>query len=277
MPSSDIEFQYTDKELDTNTDLYYFQARYMDPKAGRFPSRDNVRLEDKKQSYFKINPYIYAHNNPVRHTDPDGDDVVSMHGGAGGNEASTIGLADRLQAFYKTDVVVNWSGKHNGIYQSSPESAAKYLSEYRHKDSSIKVVAGHSMGADAIARAYGKEGVEKVDELILIMPRVDEVKNNIQNMSQNAKRVDIYMLSGDSAPVLSAYGNRSHESMIKTMDTEFWLKGKTQSNVYFHEIGIGRELHGGAGNNDAILDAIFSRQPFSLSTSPAPIPAAGGK
>lgn len=155
--------------------------------------------------------------------------------------------------------------------------AAQYLLNYKHKDPSIKVVAGHSMGADAVARAYGQEGVEKVDELILIMPRVDEVKNNIQNMSQNAKRVDIYMLTGDSMKLLPGYGDRSHESMIKTMDTEFWLKGKTHSNVYFHEIGIGQWLHGGAGNNDEILNAMFSRPPFSLSTNPAPIPAAGGK
>jgi RHS repeat-associated protein len=71
-PSSNIEFQYTDKELDEDTDLYYFQARYYDPVRGGFPSRDKVKLEDNLKNYFGINAYVFTNNNPVRNVDPDG-------------------------------------------------------------------------------------------------------------------------------------------------------------------------------------------------------------
>ncbi|MDR2409520.1 MAG: RHS repeat-associated core domain-containing protein, partial [Bacteroidales bacterium] len=71
-PSSNIEFQYTDKELDEDKDLYYFQARYYDPVRGGFPSRDKVKLEDNLKNYFGINAYVFTNNNPVRNVDPDG-------------------------------------------------------------------------------------------------------------------------------------------------------------------------------------------------------------
>jgi RHS repeat-associated protein len=74
--SSNIEFQYTDKELD-DTDLYYFQARYYDGIAGQFPSRDKVKLEDNLKNYFGMNPYVFVNNNPIRNTDPDGRNPYS--------------------------------------------------------------------------------------------------------------------------------------------------------------------------------------------------------
>jgi RHS repeat-associated protein len=72
-PSSNIEFQYTDKELDEDTDLYYFQARYYDPVRGGFPSRDRVKLEDNLKNYFGINAYLFTNNNPIRNVDEDGN------------------------------------------------------------------------------------------------------------------------------------------------------------------------------------------------------------
>jgi RHS repeat-associated protein len=72
-PSSNIEFQYTDKELDEDTDLYYFQARYYDPKTNHFKGRDRVKLEDNLTNYFGINAYVFVNNNPVRNVDEDGN------------------------------------------------------------------------------------------------------------------------------------------------------------------------------------------------------------
>jgi uncharacterized protein RhaS with RHS repeats len=50
--------------------LYYLQARYYDPETARFLSRDPViGTEDLPLTQ---NPYIYAVDNPVMMTDPDG-------------------------------------------------------------------------------------------------------------------------------------------------------------------------------------------------------------
>jgi RHS repeat-associated protein len=59
-------FQYTGREFDSETGIYYYRARYFDPKAGRFLSEDQTRLRGG------INFYAYTRNRPVLLTDPSG-------------------------------------------------------------------------------------------------------------------------------------------------------------------------------------------------------------
>jgi RHS repeat-associated protein len=59
-------FQYTARELDSETSIYYYRARYYDPGAGRFSSEDPIRIGGG------INFYRYAGNDPVKLIDPYG-------------------------------------------------------------------------------------------------------------------------------------------------------------------------------------------------------------
>jgi RHS repeat-associated protein len=59
-------FQYTGREFDSETGLYYYRARYYDPTAGRFVSEDPIRFQGGS------NFYRYAKNNVVNATDPWG-------------------------------------------------------------------------------------------------------------------------------------------------------------------------------------------------------------
>ena len=55
--------QFTGKEVDEDSGLQYFLARYYDPEVGRFLSKDpNPGL----------NVYVYCDNNPINKVDPDG-------------------------------------------------------------------------------------------------------------------------------------------------------------------------------------------------------------
>jgi RHS repeat-associated protein len=60
-------FQYTGREFDSETGLYYYRARYYDPSAGRFLNEDPLR-------YFAggVNFYTYVGQNPVNLADPFG-------------------------------------------------------------------------------------------------------------------------------------------------------------------------------------------------------------
>jgi RHS repeat-associated protein len=59
-------FQYTARESDSETALYYNRARYHDPTPGRFVSQDPIGTSGG------INLYSYAANEPIRRTDPFG-------------------------------------------------------------------------------------------------------------------------------------------------------------------------------------------------------------
>lgn len=59
-------FQYTGRESDPETGLYYYRARYYDPAVGRFVSEDPIGFSGGS------NFYRYARNNPVRRKDPSG-------------------------------------------------------------------------------------------------------------------------------------------------------------------------------------------------------------
>ena len=59
-------FTYTAREYDTETGLYYYRARYYDPQAGRFITKDPIGLRGG------INRYAYVSNNPINAIDPWG-------------------------------------------------------------------------------------------------------------------------------------------------------------------------------------------------------------
>jgi RHS repeat-associated protein len=65
-PSPQPGFGYTGREWEPQTGLYYYRARYYDPKLGRFISEDPIGFEDGP------NVYAYVGSNPVLRTDPTG-------------------------------------------------------------------------------------------------------------------------------------------------------------------------------------------------------------
>ena len=67
------KYSFNAKELDEETGMYYYEARYYKPPV--FTSRDPMF-----EKYFWMTPYAYCANNPVKYVDPDGEDWVLSTG-----------------------------------------------------------------------------------------------------------------------------------------------------------------------------------------------------
>ena len=95
-----LSFRFTGKEMDEETGLYYYGARYLDPKYSRWLSGDpalgdyipKAPIDDEAKKHNENLPgmggvfnvvnlhlYHYAGNNPVKYEDPDGRIVRSAN------------------------------------------------------------------------------------------------------------------------------------------------------------------------------------------------------
>jgi RHS repeat-associated protein len=93
-------YLFTSKELDRETGLYYFGARYQDPKLGVFISVDP--LAEKSLSY---SSYNYCFNNPVKFIDPDGEYPI-------------ITITSQVTGQYGTQKIIGAYSLSNGQYYS---------------------------------------------------------------------------------------------------------------------------------------------------------------
>lgn len=120
-----IGYRFTSKELDSETGLYNFGKRYLDPVTSRWMSADqavqsylpeapvndqakkrNLKLPDGGGVFnpFALSFYGYSNNNPLKYQDPDGDIIVQYTsqllmtdsdwaGDALGEKGDTVGTA----------------------------------------------------------------------------------------------------------------------------------------------------------------------------------------
>ena len=64
-------YTYTGREIDTETGLYFYRARYYDSITGRFINEDPIGFAAGDNNFYR-----YVQNNPVNFIDPEGLDIV---------------------------------------------------------------------------------------------------------------------------------------------------------------------------------------------------------
>ncbi|MFH0874190.1 MAG: RHS repeat-associated core domain-containing protein [Candidatus Komeilibacteria bacterium] len=114
-------YKFTGKELDNETNLQYFGARYYDNSIGRFASIDpfmlqiasDQRVQEKTGSKLKqllsdpqaLNSYAYSRNNPVIIVDPDGHWWKEIFTGRQSFNDFQVELGQAAQQMYDTSGV----------------------------------------------------------------------------------------------------------------------------------------------------------------------------
>jgi RHS repeat-associated protein len=95
--------QYTGREND-GTGLYYYRARYYNPRIGRFISEDPLGLNGGTKLY------AYAGNDPVDLRDPTGQNPMCVASGLAFMSIHNIGIIGKTLSGRKIDYYSGWSG-----------------------------------------------------------------------------------------------------------------------------------------------------------------------
>lgn len=92
-------YLFNAKELDEETGLYYYGARYYDPRISLWLSTDPLQ-----EKYPNISTYAYAFQNPIKYIDPTGEDGID------GEPWNVIGIrAHQVFAeFMSTKSLLGW-------------------------------------------------------------------------------------------------------------------------------------------------------------------------
>ncbi len=124
-------YTYTGREYDEESGLYYYRARYYDPKIGRFISEDPIGLEGG------INLYVYVKNSPINFTDPSGLETCHWFGFSG-NLVVGGGVQIVKQAGLCKDKCGDWKWKNRNCLCSCLGLSAGGCVGYESGDDSVE-------------------------------------------------------------------------------------------------------------------------------------------
>lgn len=149
-------YKFNGKELDEETGLYYYGARYYDPRTSMWLS-----VDEKFEKYPFASPYNYCLQNPINAIDPDGRDVIPVHGTWSNNKTwqDLKGITNASNNLFGDNKLGNSYGWSGGNYSQSRTEAAFGLIDHvrtqmKSKDFNGEItLVGHSHGGNVSIEA----------------------------------------------------------------------------------------------------------------------------
>ncbi len=142
------KYSFNAKELDEETGMYYYEARYYKPPV--FTSRDPMF-----EKYFWMTPYAYCANNPVKYVDPDGEKIWIIC-----EDGSEIEYTPGMQYEGKSVFQKQTIEALNYGYDNSP-TAKKMISELCEPKFEYKIKGGddseYKPSNSAVVQKYGSD------------------------------------------------------------------------------------------------------------------------
>ena len=165
-----LPFRFTGKELDEETGLYYYGARYLDPKYSRWLSGDPAIGEYIPQAgadtsklpnggvynSFNFAVFGYANNNPIKYNDPTGESsALAVAIPAAGKTVGAVAMSIGPIGWVAIGVTVVGVGVGIALYNHT-KASAKAKEQAEDKLPSQGVVNGNVEGAPGVDA--GKQG-----------------------------------------------------------------------------------------------------------------------
>ena len=101
--SEDMPYKFNGKEFDEETGLYYYGARYYDPRLSLWLS-----IDPKEEKYSNVSTYCYVISNPLKYTDPTGMEI----------DMTKVRLADEQLKLSTTQSVIKDLASQTGLQLS---------------------------------------------------------------------------------------------------------------------------------------------------------------
>ena len=151
-------YAFNAKELDEETGMYYYEARYYKPPV--FTSRDAIF-----EKYFWMSPYAYCANNPIKYVDPTGCEIGDFYDRKGnylGNDGEQDGKIYLLKKGYRAkteNTNVNWGGTLSEKHVNELKSKSEEISMESDLGYMIRAVYAEMRGGDDNAKAIVAESI----------------------------------------------------------------------------------------------------------------------
>ena len=185
-------YLFNAKEFDEETGLYYYGARYYDPRLSLWMSTDS-----EQEKYPQYTSYLFVGANPVNAIDPDGHKIVFINGKIGGGSPKAgapywngynSNFVRSAKSFFNDDKVVFTDADYGYLstaksreksgYEYAKAHYEKWISDMK-PDEEFNLVS-HSMGG-AFSKGienYLKEMKRKVKYNVMINTyQVDKINN----------------------------------------------------------------------------------------------------
>ncbi len=250
-------YLFTAKELDEETQLYYFGARYYDPRVsvwvsadpilGKYLGADPSKLSGMGGAFNSKNLglYTYSHSNPVAMLDPDGNETWFI-GGAGVDGGYIDGMANALSSAGVTNVrtATPKFASTGNMYSDAATIVARnhdrggYYSRYKGRVS-LNIPEGEQL--NFIGYSHGSivaaqtalaiaEGGQKVDNVALIgAPINQDLLDALQN-HDNIGNVIVKDLTDKGDPI---YAGMSDAEIIKSAPKLMSQMAKEKGHFYY--------------------------------------------
>jgi RHS repeat-associated protein len=266
-------YKFNAKELDEETGLYYYGARYYDPRTSVWISVDPL-----SEKYPNVSSYVYCLNNPVKIIDPDGKDIIFVNGYRlfGSSNVSQNKLKDTYWNIVNkgfTNEVERYFNDHTTHFITGDHAygskAVDRIAEGKtiginmvksgeikvSKDNSIMTLVMHSQGnAEGVGVAIGiidqakRQGVDvKVNLVFLSVHQPNDISKSMSN--ELKKRGIQFTYANDNFSLV--------QPMAKQKGSEAGLTGVVDANSYnINWIDGGRAAHSATIDDTGAFNAI---------------------
>ena len=235
-------YLFNAKEFDEETGLYYYGARYYEPRVSLWISVDPIANYNPLNSenyldgehnngvfnHKNLNCYSYCYGNPIKFSDPNGKQVVAVHGTWSNSDTwkDQKGIFEYAHKKFnnnRKNFLFNWSGKNNRTGRTvAVKSLITYISKLRKNVSQNEplTLVGHSHG--------GNVSIEAINMLVN-MPEFDDIKINLLTINTPVR--EDYQLSS------KAQSRVTHINVYDPLDPVQSRGGNDYSIPYAGEMG----------------------------------------